>query len=169
MEKDIRQTPVSCKPASAPSQSQVTGLNAHGNVLNGNGNKRVARPNASNSASVQAPGNASSVAPAQSQVTGLNDASASSASASTAPHAPSRSQIASPHATQPENSTSRSQTASPHAAQPANSTQPVNSTPPSQPAAVGTFTCLYESKDKKYCLFADEHGHLTSVKAHRLS
>lgn len=152
MKKDVRQTPISCKPASAPSQSQVTGLNAHGNVLNGNGNKRVARPNASNSASVQAPGNASSVAPAQSQVTGLNTASASSASASTAPHAPSRSQTASPHATQP-----------------ANFTQPVNSTQPSQPAAVGTFTCLYESKDKKYCLFADENGHLTSVKAHRLS
>ena len=173
MEKDIRQTPVSCKPASAPSQSQVTGLNAHGNVLNGNGNKRVARPNASNSASVQAPGNASSVAPAQSQVTGLNTASTSSTSASpalhAAPHAPSRSQIASPHATQPENSTSRSQTASPHAAQPAHAPQPGNSTQPPQPAAVGTFTCLYESKDKKYCLFADENGHLTSVKAHRLS
>ena len=134
MKKDVRQTPISCKPASAPSQSQVTGL---------------------------------------------NDASASSASASpalhAAPHAPSRSQAASPHVTQPENSTSRSQTASPHATQPANSTQPANATPPenatqpSQPAAVGTFTCLYESKDKKYCLFADENGHLTSVKAHRLS
>ena len=130
MKKDVRQTPISCKPASAPSQSQVTGL---------------------------------------------NDASASSASASTAPHAPSRSQTTSPHATQTENSTSRSQTTSPHATQPANATQPAhapqpgNATQPPQPAAVGTFTCLYESKDKKYCLFADENGHLTSVKAHRLS
>lgn len=44
-----------------------------------------------------------------------------------------------------------------------------HSTQPPHPAAVGTFTCLYESKDKKYCLFADENGHLTSVKAHRLS
>lgn len=136
MKKDVRQTPISCKPASAPSQSQVKGLNT---------------------------------APAQSQVAGLNTAPASSTSASTAPHAPSRSQIASPHATQPENSTSRSQTASPHAAQPAHAPQPGNSTQPPQPAAVGTFTCLYESKDKKYCLFADENGHLTSVKAHRLS
>ena len=113
MKKDVRQTPISCNPASAPSQSQVTGSNT---------------------------------------------ASASSTSASPAPHA-----------MQPENATSRSQTTSPHAMQPANATQPENATQPPQPAAVGTFTCLYESKDKKYCLFADENGHLTSVKAHRLS
>lgn len=111
MKKDVRQTPISCKPASAPSQSQVTGLNT---------------------------------------------ASTSSTSASPALHA-------APHAP------SRSQTASPHAAQPAHAPQPGNATQPPQPAAVGTFTCLYESKDKKYCLFADENGHLTSVKAHRLS
>lgn len=117
MKKDVRQTPISCNPASAPSQSQVTGSNT---------------------------------------------ASASSTSASPALHAASyatsRSQTTSPHATQPAN-----------AAQPAHAPQPGNATQPPQPAAVGTFTCLYESKDKKYCLFADENGHLTSVKAHRLS
>lgn len=111
MKKDVRQTPISCNPASAPSQSQVTGSNT---------------------------------------------ASASSTSASPAPHAASY-------------ATLRSQTTSPHATQPANATPPENVTQPPQPAAVGTFTCLYESKDKKYCLFADENGHLTSVKAHRLS
>ncbi|KXB51887.1 hypothetical protein HMPREF3190_01082 [Umbribacter vaginalis] len=50
-----------------------------------------------------------------------------------------------------------------------NATPSSNSTQPPHPAGVATFTCLYESKDKKYCLFADENGHLTSVKAHRLS
>lgn len=111
MKKDVRQTPISCNPASAPSQSQVTGSNT---------------------------------------------ASASSTSASPALHAASY-------------ATSRSQTTSPHATQPANATPPENVTQPPQPAAVGTFTCLYESKDKKYCLFADKNGHLTSVKARRLS
>lgn len=31
------------------------------------------------------------------------------------------------------------------------------------------FTHLYESRDKRLCVFEDEHGHLTSVRASRLA
>lgn len=31
------------------------------------------------------------------------------------------------------------------------------------------FSHLYESRDKKLCVFEDEHGHLTSVRASRLA
>ena len=34
---------------------------------------------------------------------------------------------------------------------------------------LSTFTHLYESRDKRLCVFEDEHGHLTSVRASRLA
>ncbi len=34
---------------------------------------------------------------------------------------------------------------------------------------LATFSHLYESRDKKLCVFEDEHGHLTSVRASRLA
>lgn len=86
------------------------------------------------------------------------------ASSASAPSQPQ--QLAGPHsACAPATSASTTRSASPTP----NASSPGNSTQPPHPAGVATFTCLYESKDKKYCLFADENGHLTSVKAHRLS
>ena len=34
---------------------------------------------------------------------------------------------------------------------------------------LATFTHLYESRDKRLCVFEDEHGHLTSVRVSRLA
>lgn len=34
---------------------------------------------------------------------------------------------------------------------------------------VARFSHLYESRDRKLCVFEDEHGHLTSVRASRLA
>ena len=34
---------------------------------------------------------------------------------------------------------------------------------------VAKFTHLYESRDKRLCVFEDEHGHVTSVRASRLA
>lgn len=140
-----KQTRISRNPASAPLQSQqVAGSHAHVNAPHGN----VPRGNAyTHAARSSTPYTAS--APSQSQqVAGSHSASAPAASASTTSNA-----------TLPGTFTQPPQPAS----------SPGNSTQPPHPAAPGTFTCLYESKDKKYCLFADENGHLTSVKAHRLS
>lgn len=35
--------------------------------------------------------------------------------------------------------------------------------------APAKITLLYESRDKKLCLFEDAHGHLTAVRASRLA
>ena len=34
---------------------------------------------------------------------------------------------------------------------------------------VAKFTHLYESRDKRLCVFEDEHGHLASVRTSRLA
>ena len=33
----------------------------------------------------------------------------------------------------------------------------------------GTFSLVYESKDKRFCLFEDKSGHLTAVRAEKLA
>ena len=38
-----------------------------------------------------------------------------------------------------------------------------------KPPAPARITLLYESRDKKLCLFEDAHGHLTAVRASRLA
>ena len=35
--------------------------------------------------------------------------------------------------------------------------------------APAKITLLYESRDKKFCLFEDAHGHLTAVRTSRLA
>ena len=37
------------------------------------------------------------------------------------------------------------------------------------PAAPAQITLVYESRDKRFCLFEDAEGHLTAVRASRLA